>query len=80
MRRQRSAARYMNGLGAMTCFLTAGAAGGAGLRAAEVFGPRQFVAGIIDHFIGFQLRWSVGPKLVNLSRKNDDDEQQECLQ
>ncbi len=64
----------------MTRFLTARAAGYAGLRTAEVFGPRQFIAGVINHFIRLQLRWRVGAELVNLSRKNDDDKQQERLQ
>jgi hypothetical protein len=70
----------MNGLGTVVRFLASGAAGGARLGAAKVFGARQFVAGVIDDFVGFQLCRSVGAKLVNLPRENDDDEQQEQLQ
>ena len=59
--------------------LTSGAAGGAGLSSAEVFGARQFVAGIVDHFVGLQLGRGVGTKAGNLTRKNRDDEQQKRL-
>ncbi len=68
-RSERAAASYVNGLGAVMRFVTAGAAGGSGLGAAKVFGARQFVAGIIDHFIGLYLGWGVGAKLGNLLRE-----------
>lgn len=61
------------------CLLTSGAAGDAGLSSAEVFGARQFVAGVVDHFVGLQLGRGVGTQAGNLPRKNRDDEQQERL-
>jgi hypothetical protein len=54
-------------------FLSAGLAVGARLSAAEVFGARQLVAGVIDNFVG-ALGWSVGTELSNLPRKNHDNE------
>ena len=80
LRRQRSAASHANRLSAVTCFLASGAARSPGLRSTQVFGARQFVAGIVNHFIGFQLRRRVGSKLVDLLRKNDHHKQQERLQ
>ncbi len=73
-RRQRTAASHVNGLGAVMRFLTAGVAVGARLSAAEVLGARQFVAGVINNFVGAQLGWSVGTELSNLPRKNHDNE------
>jgi hypothetical protein len=70
----------MNGLSAVMRFPAAGAAGGAGLGAAEIFGARQFVAGVVDYFIGLQPGWSVGAKAGNLPRENHDDEQEERFQ
>lgn len=61
-------------------FLASGAAGDAGLRATKVLGAGQFVAGVVDHFIGFQFRRRVGTQLINLPRKHDNDEEQEGLQ
>ena len=55
-------------------FPAPGTAGGAGLRPADILGARQFVAGIVDHFIGNQLRRGVGPHAGNLPRQNHDDE------
>ena len=74
LRRQRSAASHMNGLGAVTGFLAAGAAGDAGLRSSQIFSARQFVAGIVNHFIGFQLGWGVRTKFVNLPGQNHNHE------
>src|SRR5580700_8504264 len=70
----------MNGLGSVMRFMASGAPGGSGLGAAQVFGARQFVAGIIDHFIGLHLGWSVRAKLGNLLRDNDQDKQHERFQ
>jgi hypothetical protein len=67
----------MNGLSAMMRFLSAGAAAGAGLGAAEVFGAWKFVARIVDHFIGLDPGRGVGAKAGNLAWKNCDYEQQE---
>jgi hypothetical protein len=61
-------------------FVTTGAAGGSGLSAAEVFSAGQFVAGVVDDFVGTYPGRRVGTEVGNLSGKNDDDEQQECLQ
>jgi len=80
LRRKPAAACHVNGLSAVMRFLASGAAGGTGLGAAEIFGARQFVAGVVDHFVRFQLCRRVGAKLVNLPRENDNDEQQEQLQ
>jgi hypothetical protein len=70
----------VNGLGSVMRFMTTGAAGGSGLSAAEVFGARQFVAGVIDHFIGLHLGWRVGAQLGDLLRDYDQDEQYERFQ
>jgi hypothetical protein len=70
----------VDGLGSVMRFVTTGAASGSGLGAAKVFGARQFVAGVIDDFIGTHLGHRVGTHLGNLSGKNHDDKQQECLQ
>ena len=70
---QRTTASHVNGLGAVMRFLSAGLAVGARLSAAEVFGARQLVAGVIDNFVG-ALGWSVGTELSNLPRKNHDNE------
>jgi len=64
----------------MMRFLASRASGDTRLRATKIFGAGQFIAGIIDHFIGFQLRRRVGAQLVNLPRKHDEDEEQESLQ
>ncbi len=61
-------------------FLASGAAGRAGLGAAEVFGAGQFVAGVIDHFVGTHFRCSIRTKVVNLVRKNYENEEHEELQ
>ncbi len=55
--------------------LAACAARGTGLSAAEVFGARQFVGRVVDHFVGTQLGRSVGTEAVNLPRKNGADKQ-----
>ncbi len=70
----------MNGLGPVMRFVASGAAGDSGLGAAQVFGARQFVAGVIDHFIGLHLGRSVGTKLGNLLRDNDQNKQNECFE
>ncbi len=80
LRRERATASHVNGLGAVVRFAAAGAASGAGLCAAQIFGARQFVAGVVNHFIGLQLGHSVGAKLVDLPRDNDNNEQQKQLQ
>ena len=77
---QRAAAGHANGLGAVMRFLPAGAAVDSGLRAAQVFGTRQFVAGVVNHFIWTKLRCSVGAESLNLPRKNGNDKYQESLQ
>ncbi len=70
----------MDGLGPVMRFVATGAAGGSGLGAAQIFRARQFVAGIIDHFIGLYLRRRVGTKLGNFLRDNDQDKQQQRFQ
>jgi hypothetical protein len=64
----------------MMSFLASSAAGGGGLRAAKIFGARQFVARVVDHFVGLQLRRRIGPQLINLTGKHDEDKEQEGLQ
>ena len=61
-------------------FLASSASSDARLRATKILGARQFVAGVVDHFIGFQLRRRIGTQLINLPRKHDNDEEQEGLQ
>ena len=70
----------MNGLGSMMGFVTAGAAGSSGLGAAKIFGARQFVAGVIDYFIGTHLGCGVRTEAGNLARNHYDDKQQEGLE
>lgn len=70
----------MNGLGSVMRVVTAGAAGGSSRGAAQVFGARQFVAGVVDHFIGLYLRCGVGTELRNLLRDYDQDEHYERFQ
>jgi hypothetical protein len=70
----------VNGLGSVMRFVTTGAAGGSGLGAAQVFSARKFVAGVIDHFIRLHLGRSIGAKLGNLFRDNDQDKQHERFQ
>jgi hypothetical protein len=76
-RRERASAGYVNGLGSVMRFLTAGAACDSGLGAAEVFGAGQFVAGVIDHFIGPHFWCGVRAELGDLLRDYDEDEQHE---
>ena len=64
----------------MMRFLASGAAGRAGLSAAEIFSARQFVAGIIDHFVGTNFGCGVRTEPVDLVRKNHEDEEHEKLQ
>jgi hypothetical protein len=70
----------VNGLGTVMCFLATCVAGDSGLSAAEVFGARQFVARVVDHFIGLQFGRRVGTEPKYLPRKNDNNEEQERLQ
>ena len=77
--RERRTASHANGLRAMMSLLAASAAGDAGLRAAEIVGARQFVAGVVDHFIRANLRRGVGTETVNLPWKNHHHEQQESF-
>jgi hypothetical protein len=54
------AARDLDGLSTVVGLLTTGVASRAGLSAAQIFGARQFVAGVIDDFVGLQAGWCVG--------------------
>jgi hypothetical protein len=40
--------------------LTTGMASHARLSAAQIFGARQFVAGVIDDFLGLKAGWCIG--------------------
>jgi len=64
----------MNSLSPVMRFLATGAASGSGLGAAQVLGARQFVAGVIDHFIRPHFRWRVRTELGNLRRNYNDGE------
>ena len=77
---ERTAAGHVNGLSPVMGLVPTGAAGGTSLGAAEVFGARKLVAGIVDYFVGLQPGRSVGTKAVNLPRNNDGDKYQECFQ
>ena len=70
----------MDGLGSVMRIVTTGAAGGSGLCAAQVFGARQFVAGIIDHFIRTHFGCRVGAQFINLAWKNYHNKDQEGFQ
>jgi hypothetical protein len=67
----------MNGLGAVMGFLSAGAAGCAGLSAAQILGAGEFVARVVDDFVGLQAGRGVGAEAGDLARNNDDYEKQE---
>jgi hypothetical protein len=58
----------------------ASTAGGASLRAAHILSARQFVAGIVDDFVGNEFRRGVGTHVGNLPRKNHHNENQKCFQ
>ncbi len=58
----------MNRLRAVMSFAATGASGCAHFRAAQIFGARQFVWGVIDDFIWLQLRGSVGAQMGDFSR------------
>ncbi len=79
LRCERAAAGHVNGLGAVMRFLASGASGLAGLRAAQVFGTRQFVAGVIDDFVRLDLGRGIRTQAVNLARHDDGNEHQETL-
>jgi hypothetical protein len=64
----------------MVSFLAASAAIHAGLRSTQVFGAREFVAGVVDHFIRTHLRCGVGTEAIYLPRKNGNHKQQKRLQ
>jgi hypothetical protein len=48
---QGAAAGDSDGLGAMLGFAAASPPGGPSLRATEIFGPRKFVAAVVDHVV-----------------------------
>jgi hypothetical protein len=50
------------------------------VRSAEIFGARQFVAGVVDHFVGLQPGSGVGAKAVDLAGKKQGRDQQQKLQ
>jgi hypothetical protein len=73
-RREGSAASYVNGLSSVMGFVTASATGGSGLGASQIFGAREFVAGVIEHFIGPYLGCGVRTKLGDFLWDYDQDE------
>jgi hypothetical protein len=70
----------VNGLRTMMRFQATGASGGARLGAAQVFGARQFITRVVDHFIGTHSGYGVWSEAGNLAGKNDDDEHQESFE
>jgi hypothetical protein len=61
-------------------FLTSRGRGFSGLRSAEIFGARKFVAGIIDDFIRTQLGRRIGAKAIDLPGEVDHREYEKQLQ
>jgi len=76
LRGERCAASDVNGLGAVVGFVAAGAGGGAVLGSAEVFDAGEFVAGIVDDFIGLQTRRGIRAQAVDFAGNDDDREEQ----
>lgn len=64
----------------MARFLASGSGGLSGFCSAEIFGARQFVAGIVNHFIRPQFRRSVGTETIDFARQSQPREQQSQLQ
>ena len=60
--------------------MAAGAAGGAGLSAAQVFDPGEFVAGEVNDFIGLQMRRGIGAQAVDFAGNDDECEEQKRFQ
>ena len=77
---ERSAASHLDGLRAVIGFAASGAACCAGLSAANVFGAGQFIAGVVDDFIGLKAGSGIGAKACDLARKNHQHENQKSLQ
>ena len=77
---KRCAAGDVNGLSAVMGFVASRAGDCAGLGSAEVFDAGEFVAGIVDDFIGLQMRRGVGAKAVDFAGNDDDGEEQECFE
>jgi hypothetical protein len=77
---ERPAASDVNRLSTVMRFPATSAAFDASLGAAQIFGAWQFVARVIDHFIGLQPGRSIGTEVSNLLRKNYQDKDKECFQ
>src|SRR5260370_27200414 len=60
----------------MMGLLSTSASGAAGARAAEVFGPRQLVARVIEHVVGRQLRRDIRAHESQPCRQKDGGNQQ----
>ena len=80
LRRERTAASHANGLGSVMPLLAASMPSRARLCAAKIICARQFVSGVVDNFVGAQLRRGVGAQTVDLTRNNHDHRQKERLQ
>ena len=61
-------------------FMAASAGGCTGLSSAEVFDAREFVAGVVDDFVGLQMGCGVGAQAVDFAGNDDDGEEQECFE
>ena len=72
---ERTAARYADRLRAMVRLAASGSTRSARLRAAKVFGAREFVARIVDHLIRLHFRRSIGQHAGDLFREHDYHEQ-----
>ena len=64
----------------MVGLLTTGVASRAGLSAAQIFGARQFVAGVIDHFVGLKAGWGIGAEVGDFAGDNQQNQGQKCLE
>lgn len=67
----------MNGLCVVMGFVAAGAGGCARLGTAKVFDAGEFVAGVVDDFIGLQAGRGIGAQAVDFAGNDDDGEDQE---
>lgn len=70
----------MNGLRAVMGFVASGAGGCAGLGSAEIFDAGEFIAGVVDDFVGLQMRRGVGAQSIDFAGNEDDGEEQECFE
>jgi len=77
---ERFAARDLDGLSTVVGLLTTGVASRAGLSAAQIFGARQFVAGVIDDFVGLKAGWCIGAEAGYFAGDDQNNQGQKRLE